>query len=347
VPAGLIDEWAQMYSDILTAPGGFARARRDRDKLQACVEIAGHLLPPPEQGAWIKALQESDRPLLISPDAALEHVPFEALLLEGGDSPQFLLDRLPSTGTLYIPSLMIADALERASASPPARGLLTVGNPDLSGFRAVAGLQELADLPDLKLAREESQAAAKSFRSAARPVRQLLGTEATESRFRAAIAQCCPACLHVATHTVEPDSSPGGVRALLLSPGPKGAGDDDGLLEIHEICTLPLRGCELAVLSACKTADGRGVPREMAMSTARAFLVAGARRVVASQWEVEENAGCAFVGDFLDQTAHRSPSGPSYGCAAAVAAARKRLRKDPRWSDPYFWSSFVLIGAAD
>jgi CHAT domain-containing protein len=83
------------------------------------------------------------------------------------------------------------------------------------------------------------------------------------------------------------------------------------------------------------------------MSTARAFLAAGTRRVVASRWEVEDRAGCEFVRRFLDQVAHCWQSDQPCNYASAVQAARQRLRKDTPWSDPYFWSSFVLIGAAD
>jgi CHAT domain-containing protein len=191
---------------------------------------------------------------------------------------------------------------------------------------------------------------AESFRSQARPVRQLLGAQATKRQFRAAIAECRPGCLHVATHAVALDLSAGGATALVLCPGSESAeADDDGLLKLSEIYMLPLRGCELAVLSACRTTAGRSVPREMAMTVARAFLAAGTRRVVASQWEVDDRAGCEFVRRFFDQMAPRWQSDQPYNFASAVQAARQQLRQreDTPWSDPYFWSSFVLIGSAD
>jgi CHAT domain-containing protein len=243
---------------------------------------------------------------------------------------------------------MIGEALGQAPSARPANGLLTVGGPDFSGFRVTARLRKLADLPNLEWARTESNAVAASFRSQAEPVRQLLSGQATERQFRAAIAECCPGCLHIATHTVGPDASPDGATALALCPGPQSAGaDNDGLLEISEIYTLPLRRCELAVLSACRTITGRAMPRETAMSTSRAFLAAGTHRVVASHWAVDDRAGCEFVRCFLDRVAHCWQSNQPCNYAAAVQTARQRLREDARWSDPYFWSSFVLFGAAD
>ena len=79
-------------------PGGVQRARNDPEKMDALVRITENLLPSSIQKPLIQALQDRHCPLLISPDGALEQVPFEALLVEGGDRPQFFIDCLPPTG---------------------------------------------------------------------------------------------------------------------------------------------------------------------------------------------------------------------------------------------------------
>ena len=83
----------------------------------------------------------------------------------------------------------------------------------------------------------------------------------------------------------------------------------DGSLTIGQISSLPLADCRLAVLSACRTSEGPEVSGEMAMSVTRAFLVAGASRVVASQWNVADEAGCEFVQSFLTNVASQWTSG--------------------------------------
>jgi CHAT domain-containing protein len=86
----------------------------------------------------------------------------------------------------------------------------------------------------------------------------------------------------------------------------------------------------------------------MAMTVSRAFLAAGARRVLASQWSVEDRAGCEFIATLLANVAAQWRSAAPCQYAAAMAAARNALRhrSDQPWSDPYYWSSFVLIGPA-
>lgn len=337
-----IAKWAQTYTALLTQPGAFLQACRDPARREACRQIAHNLLPPEALDPLLKALRDRGGPLLISPAADLQQVPFEALLLQGSDQPQFLIDRLPPTGTVYIPSLMIAEALKANASRRWAQGVLSVGGPLLSGFDA----PKLAHLPDLKAACEESNAVAKRFQSQGVPVHQLLGGQATEKRFRQAIADVRPNCLHVATHTAHHNDA----TALLFCPGLQSAeAGDDGLLEIREIYKLPLQQCDLAVLSACRTNDGPPIPRDTPVSLAQAFLVAGTRRVVASQWDVSDAAAYQFVNSFFENLTPPGPSDRPCGYAAAAQAARQRLRqsKDQPWSDPYYWSSFVLIGAAD
>ena len=43
---------------------------------------------------------------------------------------------------------------------------------------------------------------------------------------------------------------------LPCTPGPQVRSDDDGFGTLAEICELNLKGCELAILSACQTNYG-------------------------------------------------------------------------------------------
>ena len=75
------------------------------------------------------------------------------------------------------------------------------------------------------------------------------------------------------------------------------------------------------------------------MGLARGFLAAGAARVVASLWAVEDRATAELMGRFYREllAGGRPP-------AAALRAAQLDLRRHLRWRDPYHWAGFVLVG---
>jgi CHAT domain-containing protein len=111
---------------------------------------------------------------------------------------------------------------------------------------------------------------------------------------------------------------------------------------VKEIYGLDLRDCDLAVLSACETNVGPQAPLEAGVTLAGAFLSAGARRVVASHWSVDDDSTAELMGTFFDEIMTRGKKPLSY--AQALQQARLRLRRTEKWESPYFWAPFVLIG---
>ena len=112
---------------------------------------------------------------------------------------------------------------------------------------------------------------AKSFRSQSTPIRQLLGAQATKRQLRTAITECCPSCLHVATHAVDPSAA--GTTALVLCPEPhSGDVSDNGLLEINQ--DLRVATARMRTGGPERLQDGRRPTdaSQMAASVGRAFL---------------------------------------------------------------------------
>jgi CHAT domain-containing protein len=99
---------------------------------------------------------------------------------------------------------------------------------------------------------------------------------------------------------------------------------------------------DLVVLSACDTALGREVRGEGLLSLTRGFLHAGAPRVLASLWRVEDRATGELMARF-----YRGLLAEGRTPAAALRAAVGEVRHDPALGHrrhPYYWAGFVLHG---
>jgi len=113
----------------------------------------------------------------------------------------------------------------------------------------------------------------------------------------------------------------------------------DGFLRLHDVYDLKL-SADLVVLSACQSALGKEVRGEGMLGLTRGFMYAGAPRVVASLWRVDDRATAELMKAFYEGMLGPAELTP----AAALRAAQNHLRGQPRWRDPYFWAGFVLHG---
>ena len=75
-----------------------------------------------------------------------------------------------------------------------------------------------------------------------------------------------------------------------------------------------------------------------------AFLVAGSRRVVASNWLVDDEAAASLVSYFCGGLATSHKRGEPFDYARSLQAAKLWVRQQPKWSNPYYWATFVLVG---
>ncbi|MCA9892196.1 MAG: CHAT domain-containing protein [Anaerolineae bacterium] len=109
----------------------------------------------------------------------------------------------------------------------------------------------------------------------------------------------------------------------------------DGRLEVREIYGLDLsQGTELVVLSGCETGV-LGTGNDFGQLN-RAFLAAGAPRVIASLWTVDDMSTTELLTTYagLRQT----------GLSDASALQQAIIQLRTEYSDPYYWAAFTLTG---
>jgi CHAT domain-containing protein/tetratricopeptide (TPR) repeat protein len=358
----LVDHYRLQISDPqFRATRGFRLTSRNPERPLPVqrLELPGNVLLPPAARQRIKELG-ADR-LIVVPDGALHKLPLEALLLEGGKNPRYVLDEMPPI--VYAPSAAVLALL--ADRPRPDAGaalsLLTVCNPAYpedpadsgarggtrggagSTSRAVLGLA--GQLPRLPFTAVESARIKAHFDTAR--VTALEEAKATEGAVRAAVAG--KRMIHLAAHGFADERFGNLFGALAFTPPPPGraGAEDDGFLSLHEIYRLPLQECELAVLSACVTNVGPQPPMEAGVTLAGAFLAAGARRVVASHWSVDDESTATLMEAFFAEVTTASRQGDPVLYAQALQKARRKVRETPKWSAPFFWAPFVLVGSAD
>jgi CHAT domain-containing protein len=120
---------------------------------------------------------------------------------------------------------------------------------------------------------------------------------------------------------------------LELSKG----GSDDGRLTAAEMFGLPLAPNSLVVLSACDTGQAQATRANEVVGMVRALLYAGANNLILSSWSVDASATAVWMENFYREAESKPLS-------EAARQALLVVKKDPRYSHPYYWSPFLLIG---
>src|SRR6185369_14265647 len=130
--------------------------------------------------------------------------------------------------------------------------------------------------------------------------------------------------IHLATHGVLDNRDP--LYSHLLLTKTHGDVENDGSLEAREIMNMKLNA-DLAVLSACETANGRISPGEGVMGTSWAFFVAGTRSMLVSQWKVNSASTSQLMLNFY-QALESKKSASGRTKARSLQEATLRLMKE-------------------
>ena len=283
-------------------------------------ELYSLLIAPAEQ-----QLRNIDK-LSIVPDAFLWNLPFQALK---APNDHFLIE---DHALQYAPSLSVQREIDRKRTTRKVESsLIAFGNP-------VVGKDEQrnADVCPLPEAEQEVNSIAKSFSPGSSKV--LIGRDATEKAFKSLADGY--SVIHLATHGVIDNRQP--LYSHLVLTKTDGDPDNDGRLEARQIMKLNLPA-DLAVLSACETANGRIAPGEGVIGLSWAFFVAGTHATLVSQWKINSDSTSELMTNFYKSLESDRSAGNGRN-ARALRSAQLTMISSRRYGHPFYWAGFVLIG---
>jgi CHAT domain-containing protein/tetratricopeptide (TPR) repeat protein len=329
------------------------RTNPDADFQKAAAEL-GHLILDPV------ADRLAGKRLLIVSDGALQYIPFAVLPSPQRPEIPLVVDH----EIVSLPSASVLAEIRRAGAGRPpatrevavfADPVFSVNDPRVNRSLAPAKSAEVAfrgkaqarsaletrsvrregfHLARLIYTREESNAILKVTPRG--QVMRALDFEATRAR---AVSPELGRyrIIHFATHGLM-DSTRPEFSGLVLSLVNRQGQPQPGFLGLEDIFNLNLP-VDLVVLSGCQTALGEKLDGEGLIGITRGFMYAGATRVVASLWNVNDLATSGLMASF-----YRAMEQEKMPPAAALRKAQIRMWQGKRWHSPYYWGAFQIQG---
>ncbi|HKV41621.1 MAG TPA: CHAT domain-containing protein, partial [Blastocatellia bacterium] len=370
---GQIEQAARDFYDLLIAPGLADNGQKTGHRTLQTTD-AVHTSKPRELsqillGPAISRL--GTKRLVVVTDGALDYIPFAALPEPGTADGQPLA---VNHEIVSLPSVSVLSALRRelAGRSPAPKAIAVLADPvfekddprvRLAQHRAGAIRQRLPKAQgngedsglsgELRRAASETRAADSGLRFERLPsghgeavaIAGLVpaGERKIALDFDASLQTAMSPDLaqyriiHFDTHglldSVHPELS-----GMVLSLVDRLGRPQDGFLRLNEIYNLKLPA-DLVVLGACETALGKEVRGEGLIALTRGFIYAGAARVMASLWRVDDHASAELMKYF-----YRGVIRQGLTPAAALRAAQLEMWRQDRWNNPYYWAGFVLQG---
>ena len=274
-------------------------------------QLYAHLLQPLEP--FIKG-----KHLFILPDAALMHVPVEALVDAQG---RYVLE---NHSVRYYFSANSAFRNRQTNKKRPSSK-----RPEMLAVAPDFGKDNLLNLPGTQM---ETQVLEQDFNSTV-----LMGPEATRSRFLSLAPQY--SLLHLGTHAHIRDSVP---QLSYLNFAPEGAHDTSHFLYVYELYNLRLRA-DLVTLSACSSGYNPDSDEEGMSTLASGFAYSGCASLIAALWEVDDQASSELMTLFYNNLSKGLSKSKSLHLAKQTYVKNAhRLRQSP-----YFWAGFLYYGDSE
>ncbi|MBA3804577.1 MAG: CHAT domain-containing protein [Acidobacteria bacterium] len=309
-----------------------------------------------------------DKRLLIVADGALNYVPFEALITAPGGADYSAMPYLVKTNEIvYAPSASVVAVIRKQAVKPTGKNVLLVADPvfnsndprskgapaapagdgDTRGLGLASALTDVAGTPanqtpatGLQLARltgtrTEAEEIAKLTRASGGTADVWLDLQANEQSVQTKDLKNYR-IMHVATHGLLNAERPQFTGLVLSLVGNKSG---DGFLRTDEVFNLKL-GAPLVMLSACETGLGKEKKGEGVIGLTRAFMYAGAPTVGVSLWSVADRSTAELMTDLYK----RMLTGQGMPAVAAKRAAQQSMITGKKYSAPFYWAPFVLVG---
>jgi CHAT domain-containing protein len=279
--------------------------------------------------------------LLIIPDGALWYIPFEVLLTSMASDSVVDYRNLPYLIRNYPISYTYSATLhfDVNTLNPLTTTNLLAFAPSYSNLFAQVELPEetgfleryrehLIPIPGVK---EEVKMITKLVDGDV-----YLDEDATETHFKQKAEDYD--ILHLAMHTIVNNEDPMYSKLAFVQNVDTA---NDGFLNTYEIYNMRFNA-RMAVLSSCKTGFGKLMKGEGVMSLARGFMYAGCPSIVMTLWEVSDKSGAKLMQDFYQSLI----KGKTKAEALQEAKLEFLKKADNLKANPYFWSTYVVIGDA-
>jgi CHAT domain-containing protein len=244
--------------------------------------------------------------LIIVSHGSLHYLPFAAL----SDGKEYLIDRFSMR---MLPSASVLSFLKER-AKQENRGALIFGNPKLEDPKY-----------DLKFAQDEALAIGKIIPKS----NVLLRSEASKTNLLNYGSKY--SVIHLAVHGVFDIDKP--LNSALLLAADR---NNDGLLRAGDLYNLSL-SADLVTLSACETALGKVSTGDDVVGFTRGFLYAGARSLISSLWQVDDEATRDLMVHFYTNLSKMSKD---------EALRQAQLKAKKQYPQPFYWAAFLLTGSA-
>jgi len=276
--------------------------------------------------------------LIIIPDGILNYLPFEVLLNEQwkkdagasyADIP-FLVKKYPISysQSVSVLSTLLARKTRGAANLAGKKDLLAFGDPEYDDSSKIS----ITKYPRLEFSGKEVEAIGAFFNSGSSSI--YLRDKATEENLKKTSLDKYTN-IHFATHGLIDDEESD--RSSLVFADGKDSGED-GLLNASEIFDLKLNA-DLVVLSACQTGLGKLVRGEGMVGLTRAFMYSGTPSVLVSLWSVSDMSTASLMSEFYENLIKTKLSKTD-----ALRKAQLALIAGGKYSHPFYWAPFVLVG---
>jgi CHAT domain-containing protein len=250
--------------------------------------------------------------VVIVPDGALYGLNFETLPVEGPRRHYWIED----AEVQVAPSLSMLATVPRTRTLEPR--LLLIGNPS----------PRAPEFPALRFAPAEMSAIVRHFQK--EKVTVYGDVSATPASYRDSPLDRF-SMVHFTAHATANMESP--LESAVVLSGP----DTGYKLYARDVADRPLTA-DLVTVSACRSAGERTYSGEGLVGFAWAFLHAGARRVIAGLWDVDDRSTARVMDElYAGLEAGRTP-------ARALREAKLALiRAGGQPAGPYYWGPFQIF----